>query len=112
MPAGDVGHVEGEFGHQFAPFGPVTAGVIGKLKFAYDIWGDTVNVASRMEETGPPDAIQVSETTYEHLRGRFALEPREPVPIKGKGTMPTWLLGGATGTVVPLHANDRQREPR
>ncbi len=91
--------------------GPVTAGVIGKLKFAYDIWGDTVNVASRMEESGLPDAIHVTEITHELLSDRFALEPRAPVAIKGKGVMRTWLLRGELEKVVSLEQSRRGREP-
>lgn len=67
--------------------GPVIAGVIGRHKFAYDLWGDTVNTASRMESHGVPGRIQVTERTYRHLRDAYALEPRGQVEIKGKGTM-------------------------
>ncbi|HTN92084.1 MAG TPA: adenylate/guanylate cyclase domain-containing protein [Sorangium sp.] len=74
--------------------GPVIAGVIGKRKFSYDLWGDAVNVASRMESSGEPGRIQVSEASYALLRGDFALEERGLVAIKGKGAMKTyWLLG-------------------
>jgi len=76
--------------------GPVVAGVIGTKKFIYDVWGDTVNVASRMESTGVPGRIQVSAAVEERLRDRFALESRGEVEIKGKGLMETFfLLGGA-----------------
>ena len=74
--------------------GPITAGIIGKHKFAYDIWGDTVNVASRMESTGVPGRIQVTEAFVDATRGEFQFEPRDALPIKGKGTMKTWLLVG------------------
>lgn len=74
--------------------GPVTAGVIGKFKFAYDVWGDTVNVASRMESTGLPDRIQISDTTRELLGRDWSMEPRGSIEVKGKGHMETWFLNG------------------
>ena len=73
--------------------GPVVAGVIGTKKFIYDIWGDTVNLASRMESTGIPGRVQVTAAVEERLRGRFPLEPRGLVEVKGKGKIPTWFLG-------------------
>ncbi len=72
--------------------GSVTAGVIGTHKFAYDLWGDTVNTASRMESSGVPGAIQVSPSTHELLKGAYVCEPRGPIPVKGKSEMETWLL--------------------
>jgi class 3 adenylate cyclase len=74
--------------------GPVVAGVIGTKKFIYDVWGDTVNVASRMESFGVPGRIQVTETIVERLGGNFRFEPRGLVEIKGKGPTPTWFLTG------------------
>ncbi|NJL84916.1 MAG: adenylate/guanylate cyclase domain-containing protein [Leptolyngbyaceae cyanobacterium SM1_1_3] len=71
--------------------GPVVAGVIGIKKFSYDLWGDTVNVASRMESQGVRDRIQVSETTYQHLKHQYDFESRGPIQIKGRGNMKTYL---------------------
>jgi class 3 adenylate cyclase len=72
--------------------GPVIAGIIGRRKFIYDLWGDTVNLASRMESHGIPDAIQVTRPVFEKLGRRYAFEERGPVEVKGKGQVQAWLL--------------------
>ena len=74
--------------------GPVVAGVIGRHKFSYDVWGDTVNTASRMESQGVPGRVQVTERVADAASERFDFEPQRSIAIKGKGTMTTFLLLG------------------
>jgi class 3 adenylate cyclase len=72
----------------------VIAGVIGIKKFIYDLWGDTVNTASRMESHGIAGQIQVTEATYQQLKTHYLFEPRGKIPVKGKGEMETYWLKG------------------
>jgi adenylate cyclase len=80
--------------------GPVVAGIIGSKKFIYDVWGDTVNLASRMESSGVPGRVQVSYAVKASLEPRFRFEARGLVDVKGKGPMPTWFLVGHSSTTT------------
>ena len=81
--------------------GPAVGAIIGTTKFMYDMWGDTVNVAARMESSGEPGRIQVAENMWRHLKDSYVLEPRGEIEIKGKGKLKTWFLEAAVNTEQP-----------
>ena len=68
------------------------AGVIGRKKFVYDVWGGAVNVASRMEPQGQNNNVQITQSTYELIKDDFECESRGTIDIKGKGQMPVWIV--------------------
>jgi adenylate cyclase len=76
--------------------GDVVAGIIGRHRFIYDVWGDTVNTASRLESSGVPNRVQISEATYQRVKNSFHCEPRGELDIKGKGRLLTYFLGPRT----------------
>jgi len=78
--------------------GPAVAGVIGHQRFAYDLWGSTVNMAARMESHGVPGQIQVTPAVREQLAERYVFKPRGTIDVKGVGAMETWLLIGPAST--------------
>lgn len=76
--------------------GAAVGAVVGTSKFHYDLWGDPINIASRMESTGVPGKIQVSQPAYQALASRYQLVLRGDIDVKGKGEMSTWFLEGVS----------------
>lgn len=87
--------------------GPVVAGVIGTRKFIYDVWGDTVNMASPMESLGVPGRVQVTGAMADRLAGSFDLEARGPIEVKGKGPTLTWFVVRRSGATTQQEASSR-----
>ena len=82
--------------------GPVAAGIIGQKRFLYDVWGDTVNVASRLEASGKPDSVHLSLSTYSLLKGRYSIQSTGGVELKGKGVLESFLIKPELYRLKPL----------